>query len=502
MKRVVVIGAGLGGLAAAIRLAHAGFPVTVLERNERVGGKMGTLTLEGFTFDTGPSLLTMPFIVHDLFASVGRKLEDYLQLHPVEPLCRYYWPDGATLDASSDAAKMQEALARLNAHDAAAFPLFLAHGRALYERAAPTFLFQPFSSLDWRSLLRNVQRLPTLLKIDAGRTYNAAVESFFQDPRVRQLFNRFATYNGSSPYRAPATLTMIPAIEFHFGGWYIRGGMYKLAQALERVANELGVRIITSASVARIVVEDGKVRSVITEAGDLYPADIVVSNADAKHTETLLDPERRTNGRYRDPSLSGFVLMMGVKRRFPQLAHHTIFFSRDYRAEFDALCERGVLPDDPTIYVCTTALTDPSHAPEGCSNLFILVNAPPLQYGNGSELDWQKEAPRYRNVILQKLSSFGLSIQQSNIQVEATITPNDFAERFNALHGALYGMSSNSRMAAFVRPGNRSRKIAGLYFAGGSVHPGGGIPLVLLSGKHAADLIEKKWQKQWRKVEA
>jgi phytoene desaturase len=495
MKSVVVIGAGLGGLAAAVRLAHAGFPVTVLERNEYVGGKMGTLTLEGFTFDTGPSLLTMPFIVQELFASVGRKLEDYLQLDPVEPLCRYYWPDGSTLDASSVAAKMQQALARLNTHDAEAFPRFLDHGRALYKRAAPTFLFQPFSSLDWRSLLRNVQHLPNLFKIDAGRTYNAAVASFFHDARVRQLFNRFATYNGSSPYRAPATLTMIPAIEFHFGGWYIRGGMYKLAQALERVANELGVRIITKTTVARIEVERRNVRSVITDTGEVHPADIVISNADAKHTETLLDPESRTNGRYRDPSLSGFVLLIGVKKRFPQLAHHTIFFSRDYRAEFDALCERGILPDDPTIYVCTTALSDLSHAPEGCSNLFILVNAPPLRSGIGSELDWQKEAPRYRSVILQKLSSFGVAIHQNDIAAEATITPNDFAARFNALHGALYGMSSNSRMAAFLRPGNRSRQIGGLYFAGGSVHPGGGIPLVLLSGKHAVDLIQKKWQK-------
>lgn len=493
MKNVVVIGAGLGGLAAGVRLAHAGYRVTVLERNERVGGKMGTCTLGGYTFDTGPSLLTMPFVIDELFASVGRRHQDYLQLQPLEPLCRYVWHDGTTLDASSHTEKMKEALMRLSAHDAAAFSRFLDHGRKLYERAAPPFLLQPFSSLGWHALIQNIRHVPSVFRIDAWRTYNDAVESFFQDARVRQLFNRYATYNGSSPYRAPATLTMIPAIEFLYSGWYIRGGMYKLAQAFERVAHELGVRIITNATADRIVLNRGSVRSVTTTSGNEFPADIVLSNADAEYTEGLLEPKLRRQRRYSDPSLSGFVLLMGVKKRFPQLAHHTILFSRDYRAEFDALCERGILPDDPTIYICTTSLSDASHAPEGCSNVFILVNAPPLRRHTSASIDWQDEAPHYRDVILRKLSLLGVVIAQNDIAVEAMITPRDFATRFNASYGAIYGMSSNSRMAAFLRPANRSRRVAGLYFAGGSVHPGGGIPLVLLSGKHAADLIQKEW---------
>ncbi len=493
MKQVVVIGAGIGGLATAIRLARAGFRVTVLEKNERVGGKMNIVQRNGYTFDTGPSLLTMPFIVEELFRSVGHRVEDYLQLVQVEPLCRYRWPDGTHLDASTHPDRMRAAIATLRQGDAEAFPRFMQHGKRLYDAAAEAFLYQPLWSLGLQGVLRNLRLVPRLVHLDPFRTYNTAVSSFFHDRRLQQLFNRFATYNGSSPYRAPATLLIIPYIEFAFGGWYIAGGIYRLTEALLRLAQSLGVVVQTNAPVARIVVEHMTARAVVLASGEEIRADVVVSNADVDYTyRSLLGLNGRQATSY-DPSLSGLVLMLGVRQRFPSLQHHNIFFSSDYRAEFNALVEHRTIPSDPTVYVCNTCFSDPQHAPEGGSNLFVLVNAPPLDGPSSARRhNWSAWGREYRRIILDKLSSMGIRIEDEKIEVEEMITPADFESRYHAWRGTLYGMSSNSRRSAFVRHRNTSSRIGNLYFVGGSVHPGGGIPLVLLSGKHAADLILRR----------
>jgi diapolycopene oxygenase len=492
VKHVIVIGAGLGGLAAAARLAHAGFRVTVLEKNETVGGKMNLRQNKGYTFDTGPSLLTMPFVLKELFEDVGRRMEDFLDLVPLNPICRYFWPDGSTLDAVPDRGGMQERLAQFSAQDAASFPLFLQHGRRLYDATAEPFLFQAFRSLGARDFLRNFRFLPNLLMIDAMRTHHQAVASFFEDPRIQQLFDRFATYNGSSPYYAPATLLMIPYIELVLGGWYIRGGMYQLAINLRRLAEECGAEMRTGSAVSRIVVKGNRIRGVTLESGKMETADAVISNADIEYTEQVLlggNGPSRIRGR---PSMSGFVVMLGIRNRFPHLGHHTVFFSRDYREEFAALVDRKEMPQDPTVYICNTSIVDPSHAPPDGSNLFIMANAPPLgAENNESRLAWRTRAPVYRDLILRKLSTMGLCIDEREIEVESFITPEDFARRTNAVRGSIYGLSSNTKTGAFLRPGNKSTRFRHLYFAGGSVHPGGGIPLVLLSGKLAASLVAR-----------
>jgi phytoene desaturase len=489
MKRLVVIGAGLGGLAASLRLASRGFSVTVLEKNERVGGKLNIWRGNGYTFDTGPTLLTMPFVLADLFESLGKRLEDFLDLVRVNPICRYLYPGGTRIDATSDFSRMEQEIARLSPDDAARFRAFMRHGETIFEAASGPFLFSPFSSMGFRGLLANLVNLPALLRIDAFRSLDSVVSAYFKDPRVRQLFNRFATYNGSSPYLAPGTLAIIPHVEFTMGGWYVRGGMYRIAEILGTLAGDLGVDIRTGVEVTRVAESNGTAVGVETKTHGFFPADAVIANADATYVrESLLSRNGKAN-RGIDPSLAGFVMMLGVRREFPELAHHNIFFSSDYRAEFDAMLKGGRPADDPTVYLALSCKTDPMQAPEGSSNMFVLVNAPPLD----GRWNWRPEASAYRTRVLDVLQRHGVSIAAEDIETERIITPLDFEKRYNAYRGAIYGTSSNGRMAAFLRPPNRARELKNLFFAGGSAHPGGGIPLVLLSSQHVSQLVQDQW---------
>jgi phytoene desaturase len=492
VKHVVVIGGGIGGLAAAIRLARRNYRVTVIEKNEQVGGKMDRWDAEGFRFDTGPTLLTMSFVLEDLLGETGRRLEDHLDLIALDPLCRYFYADGTRLDASADRSAMARRIARLHEADGRAYARFIDHARGIYEASAEPFLFSGFASLRPLAMLGRARMLPAVFKLDAFRSLDASVSSYFQDSRVRQLFNRFATYTGSSPYRVPATLAVIPYVEFELGGWYVRGGMYRIAEMLESVAREEGVNIVLRRMVARIDLREGRASGVTTADGESIGADAIVCNADALYAYAELFGEARPSGasRYARLPLStaGFVLLLGVRREFPALAHHNIFFSPDYRREFDDIVERGVPSDDPTVYVSISSKTDRDHAPPGCSNLFILVNVPPLT-GDGP---WGEDASHYRGVVLRTLARHGVEIAEEAIVVERVLSPGDFAPRYNAYRGAIYGPSSNGRMAAFLRPPNRARDVRNLFFVGGSSHPGGGVPLVMLSGKIVAGLVEEE----------
>lgn len=489
MSRVVIVGAGLGGLSAGIRLAHRGWPVTILEKNPVIGGKMSLRQIGGFSFDTGPSLLTMPFVVHELFASVGRQHKQYLEIQPVDPLCRYFFADGTSLDATSDAERMQANLQSFSPGDAAGFAGFLAHGERIYNASARPFLFSPFGSWSASNIFKSLQYLPSVLKLDAFRTLDQAVCSYVKDSRLRQLLNRFATYNGSSPYQAPATLAIIPYLEFTQGGWYIKGGMYSLARALERLAVELGVEIRTGVEARRIRIDNRTVQGVETTVGEFVAADIVVSNADAVYAHNELLGGNGIRNRYQSikPSLAGFVLLLGIDGVYDELAHHNIFFSSNYQKEFETLCADGEPADEPTIYVSVSSSSDRTQAPRGKSNLFVLVNAPPLDGNQG--FDWTRSGNEYARRIIGLLEEKGMSGLTQRIEVQEVITPLEFQRRFNAFRGSIYGPASNSRMAAFLRPPNKSRDIEGLFFVGGSSHPGGGIPLVLLSGKIVADLV-------------
>jgi phytoene desaturase len=487
----IIVGAGLGGLAAAIRLQLSGRRVRLLEKNERVGGKMNIVQAEGFTFDTGPSLFTMPWVVRELWAAAGRSADDVLEIAPVDPVCRYAWPDGTRWDHRAALPDLIAEINRLSPPDAINFFRFMAFAGRIYAATAEPFLLSPFRG--WRDFItpRFVRDAPAL---DPLHTVDQAVRRYFRSPYLRQVFNRYATYNGSSPYRAPATFCIIPYIEFAEGGWYLKGGMYSLARELLRLAESLGVEIETSAEVVEVCVRERVARGVRLAGGRELAAERVIVNVDALHgLRHLVAPEHRRAWSDRridrfEPSCSGFVLLLGIDRDYPALAHHNIFFSPDYPAEFRAIFDLGVPAPDPTIYIAATVRSDPQHAPAGGMNLFVLVNAP----ATGPRFHWEREARAYRDLIVRLLERRGLPELSRHIRYEQIITPADFGERYHAWRGALYGPSSNQALSAFLRPPIVSPDLRRLYFVGGATHPGGGIPLVLLSGKAVAEAIQRE----------
>ena len=489
-KEVIIIGAGLGGLSAAIRLAKSGFSVTILEKNENVGGKVNFVEAKGYKFDTGASLLTMRHVLEDLFEFAGRKIEDYLTIVPLEPICRYFWSDGTQFDASTDLRKTESEIEKIEPQDATNFRNFLADAKRKYEIAEKTFLAHSLNDLP--KLLRP-KYLKDLLAISSLKTLDEHNQSYFQSVKMQQLFNRFATYNGSSPYQTPATFALVPFVEFGLGAWYVKGGMYEIPKALEKLAKEFNVTIYTESEVEKIEIKNGKAVGVRV-GGEVFGCDFVIANSDAVETyRNLIDKKARKSFSDRkiektEPSCSGFVLLLGTKKQFPQLAHHNVFFSDDYKAEFDVIFNEKRPAKNPTIYVCASSKTDQTQSPDGHENLFVLINAP----YTSDKTDWQTEAQSYRNLIVKKLENFGLKELESSIDFEQIITPEDFEKKYRANRGSIYGVSSNGIFSAFLRPPNKAKNIENLYFVGGATHPGGGIPLVLLSGKMAGDLILNK----------
>jgi phytoene desaturase len=485
---IAIIGGGIGGLSAAIRLTVAGWQVVLFEQNERVGGKMSEVCAAGYRWDTGPSVITMRPVFEELFAVAGRRMEEYLSLQPVEPLTRYFYRDGTALDATSNLAAMTRQIEAIEPRDVEGYLRFLAYAARLHRITGPTFVYSEPPTLS------RLLRLPVLdlFKVDPWLTMDRAIRRHVHSPHLRQLLGRFATYVGASPFLAPATLSVIAHVELAGGVWYPQGGVYAIARALARLATELGVVIHTSTPVAQILVRNGQVRGVQLDNGTGVEATAVVANVDvATVYQKLLPREASTPQRVSrlaslPTSCSGYVLLLGVEKQHPQLAHHNIFFPVDYGREFDDLFGRGLPPGDPTIYLAITAKSDPGHAPPGCENWFVLVNAPPL----GPSFDWSRQEQAYREVVFQTLARFGLDVQ-SQIRYTKAITPVDLAERTGAWRGALYGISSNEALNAFRRPHNRDPHVRGLYFAGGTTHPGGGVPMVALSAKVVAQLIAR-----------
>ena len=493
-RRVAIIGGGLGALSGAIRLAQLGFSVQLFEKNPKIGGKVNEVVLEDYRFDTGASLLTMPFVIDELFDFAGFKRSDYLDFVPIDPVCRYFFPDGSVMDASADMAKMKAAIAQLAPNDVKAYERFLKYAERIHDLTAAIFMFTPIHEFGKLIRSRYFRTLFRLHQIDPFRTVHQSVSRFFSDPRLVQLFDRYATYNGSDPFQAPATLNIIPYIEYGLGGYYIKGGIYRLVDALEMVARERGVQIRTSAKVERIYQVGNQQVNGVQVNGKPIDADYVLCGADAVVAyHELIDGHQHRRERLDrlEPSLSGMVFLWGVKGRHSALAHHNIVFSGDYKTEFRQIFKHQQVPDEPTIYIAITSKTDAAHAPADGENWFVLLNMPYLAPGQV----WEQEKVRMRAVVLDRLKQLGFDIAD-RIAVEQIYTPEDFSDLYASNRGSIYGVSSNSKTTAFKRIPNRSRLLKGLYFAGGSVHPGGGIPLVMLSGKMAATLIAEDYARK------
>lgn len=482
-RHAVVIGSGLGGMAAALRLRVAGWRVTICEHGATPGGKMNRLEQSGYRFDTGPSLITMPWVFADLFAAGGADIRDHLEIVPVRPLADYVWPDGTRLQFTANVPALMAGLRGIDAHDADNFFRFMELGARLFELSAGTFLRTAPSEPPDRTMLRSLRHFPFR---GAWGNYHKTVTRYFRSPHLQQLFDRYPTYVGSSPYACPATLLLIPYLEFAFGGWYVKGGLYRIVEALTTLLTAKGVAMKLNATVERIARKDGRVAGVALASGETLAADVVVMNGDASCVPAMLGEPGPTEAPPADRSMAGFVMLLGVNRKMPEVHHHTVYFSKDYRTEFQQLFDERRFPEDPTVYVNVPSRTDPDCAPPGGETLFVMANAP------ADAEPWNDDAAaQARQAVMARLSASGFSIPPESIEAEYIWTPRRMAERYRMPGGAIYGTHSHGWKKAFLRPPNRIRKVPGLYLVGGSSHPGGGTPIVLRSAEITTRLIAR-----------
>ncbi len=505
-NRVLIIGGGVGGLAAAIRLGAAGHRVTILEKNATLGGKLNRKVLdhptrpgEQFTFDTGPSLLTLPFVFEQLFHAGRADLHERLDLVRLDPISRFTWPDGTRFELRRDRSETLDGVRDIAPGDVDGFRKFLDRGKAVWDLAGELFLSHAPEQLihNGGSARDGLAMASVPFRIGMFRRYAKVVDQHVRDERLRAVLYQYATYSGASPWKAPATLCVIPHAEMHFGGWYVRGGMYQLAVALADLARENGVELVTDTQVSGIAVSDGAVTGVTTADGTKHNADLVICNADVVSAfRELIGPEHRphrTDAKLDrlDPGGSGMVLLLGVEGQLPDVAHHHKFMPDDYLApggDLRAMFDLGTTPDDPCIYVCRSSATDATQAPAGCENLFVLVSAPSI-HGKARSIDWTTHGDAYRERVLDLLEGrCGLTGLRGKIVAEDRWTPRDLQERYRANAGGIYGVGGNGRIQAFLRPPNRDKRLKNLLFAGGATHPGGGLPLVALSGKIVSEL--------------
>jgi phytoene desaturase len=480
---VVIVGGGVGGLCSAIRLGAAGHRVTVLERNAELGGKLAARVRDGFTFDTGPSLLTLPTVFDEVLALAGTSLAAECAPVRLDPQFAYHWPDGSSLRVPDGLDPAAAAVEAFSPGSGAAWRAFVEQGGRIWDVAERTFFAGPMERPT--QLLGRMRSPLDLARIDPFRTLAGAASRAFRDPRLVQWAGRYATYSGSSPYRAPATLTCIPAVEARYGAWYVPGGLGALRDTLVRAATKVGAELRTGVPVTRVEATADRVTGVHTALGERLPAHVVVANVDAEELYAHLLPDAAALRRVRraERSTSGFVVLAGVEGATPGLAHHTVWFSRDYEAEFRSLVQDRRPAADPTIYACVSSVTDPTQAPDGHENWFLLVNAPV-----GGTVRWAAEADAYRDLLLDRLAGRGVDLA-GRLRFTEVITPDDLAAHYRTPGGSIYGTSSNGRRAAFLRPANRGPR-QGLYLVGGSSHPGGGLPLVATSARIVAAMAE------------
>lgn len=510
MLSISIIGSGLGGISAAIRLACKGYNVTVYEKNPAPGGKAGEINQSGFRFDTGPSLLTMPFVIEELFASAGEKMSEHLTLNKLDNLCRYFYPGGTVLNAYSDPEKFGDEINRLTSDSKETLHGYLDYCRTIYELTSDIFLFKDLYSLETYSNLKALKALFKLHKIDPFRTMDTANRSFFKDERIIQLFNRYATYNGSNPYKCPATLNIIPHVEYNIGGYYISGGMHRLSEELFALAKRCGVIFRFSSNVEKIITVGKIVKGIELEGGGIINSDAVVSNADvySVYAKLLDDNYTKAAKKYNnlEPSSSALVFYWGVDITSGKLDTHNILFSSVYKKEFTELFDKKIYPEDPTAYIYISSKFSKNDAPPGKENWFVMINAPNTQLSPSERERLSPPVPpvvglpqvftitnnniqQIKESILNKIKTLTGYDIKDKIVCENIMTPEDIESQTGSIGGSIYGISSNNRKAAFLRQPNRSKHYKGLYFCGGSSHPGGGIPLVILSGKLAAESI-------------
>lgn len=486
-QQVVVIGGGLGGLSAAISLASEGFSVTLLEKNDKLGGKLNILHKDGFSFDLGPSILTMPHIFRQLFERAGRNMDDYVQIQPVEPHWRNFFSDGTTFDLCGDPVQQRKELDKLDACSYAEFECFKAYSTKLGRITERGYFGKGLDSLS--QLIGHYGIFRSLLDFDVFRSMDQGVRRFITNPKLVEVLDYFIKYVGSSPYDAPALLNLLPYIQYEYGLWYIKGGMYALAEGLQKLAEELGVTIRLNTEVTRIDYQNKLARSIQLADGNSLKADIVVSNMEVipagerllQRTTAQMKPLRKFT-----PSCSGLVMHLGVDRVYDQLAHHNFFYSDHPKDHFNAVFHDNRLSEDPTIYLVAPVKSDPKQAPAGCEVIKVLPHIPHI---NPDKPLTQADYMAFRERVLTKLENMGLTALRKHIVCEETWTPLDIEARYYSNRGAVYGVVSDRFKNLGFKAPQRDRLLSNVYYVGGSVNPGGGMPMVTLSGQLVRDKI-------------
>ena len=482
-----MIGSGFGGLAAAVRLQARGFAVTLLEKREKPGGRAYQIRVGGYTFDCGPSIITAPDLIDDVFAATGRRSEEYFGLVPLEPYYRIFFADGRFFDYSGRPEMVERELAKFEPGAINSYQRFMAETGRIYERAFADLAHQPFLTLT--DFLRVV---PELARLRADRSVYQLVSRFFRDPALRTVFSFHPLFIGGNPFRASSIFSIVPYLERRGGVHFAMGGMYSLVEGMARRFRELGGELLCGTEVAEIVVERGRAVAVRASGGRRWPADAVVSNADVVWTYgRLIAPRHRRKYTPRKlagfkQSMSCFLLYLGLDRRYDKLLHHTIVMSARYRGLIEDIFDRKVLADDFSLYLHAPSKTDPSLAPPGGESLYVLAPVPHL----GARIDWARQARPFRDRVLEFLEDeFGLVGLRAAIRAERMFTPLDFRTELNAHLGSAFSIEPRLLQSAYFRPHNRSEDVERLYFVGAGTHPGAGLPGTLLSAEIADRLI-------------
>jgi len=490
-SKAIIIGAGVGGLATAIRLAVQGFDVTVFEKNGYPGGKLAHFTIGDYSFDAGPSLFTQPENITELFNLASEPIAEYFTFEKVPVTCKYFFENGTVVNAYADAAEFAFEMHVKTGEDQQKVLSYLRQSEEAYNNIGKVFLEYSLhrrSSLMKAPLSNAIKATKKKYLFSSLNELNAA---HFTRPETVQLFNRFATYNGSNHYKAPGMLSLIPHLELNQGTYYPKGGMKSICEALYRLAIKKGVKFYFDHPVQRIINAEGRVKGVVVNEENFF-ADIVVSNMDVYYTyKHLLKDDLKANQLLKqERSSSALIFYWGIIKAFPELELHNIFFSKDYETEFDQIFTAKTISADPTVYINITSKMGPGHAPANMENWFVMVNAP-----SSEKQHWDDLKAQCRKAVIDKLNRILKTDLEPLIEVEETSDPLRIEQETGSYKGALYGTSSNSRFAAFLRHPNFNKAIKGLYFAGGTVHPGGGIPLCLKSAALVSQLVEDDLKK-------
>jgi phytoene desaturase len=488
-SNVLVIGAGMGGIATAARLARRGHRVTVIEKGKRAGGRCNRLLKDGHHFDTGPTLFVMPELFAQAFADLGERMEDHLDLRRIDPTYRLHFGDGSTLSLTSDLNTMQAQLEAIEPGSFGGFLRYLDQGHRHYELALPNLIQRHFHKL---LALSNLKSLPALLKLNLLIKHYDHVGQYFDDHRLKAAFTFQDMYLSLNPFEAPATYSLLSCAELSGGVWFPVGGMYRIVEALVGIAKKYGVQFVYNAPVKQINVNGQRATGVTLRDGRQIQADVVVANADLPYVYRDLLPRDRTAGRLerKKYTCSAITFYWGLDKQYPQIKSHNLFLADDYRQCFDRVLKDLTLPDEPCFYVHTPVRMDPSLAPPGQDSLMVVV--PVGHINEAAPQDWNALQKQARQRVLKRLNKIGASDLEEHIKFEISYTPRHWQSRYNLTKGAVLGLAHNLTQMGYLRPHNRHARYRNLYFVGANTHPGAGLANALISSRLATERIAQE----------